>query len=164
MSNENDMRPDAPAVHPTQAAEIADGLRDANFCAVQRRLREALAEPETVPPALLRRIVRRCEAVLAGRAAEERLHRSETLPQDELCCLTAAGLLGRLAYGRKLPEEPELPVMAQQLSGSAWLRGRAGKTPQEALRCLREIMPMQPNESAAAAGRKEPPKPQGPVR
>lgn len=163
MSNENDMRPGAPAVHPAQAAEIADSLRDADFCAVQRQLREALAEPETVPPSLLRRTVRRCEAVLAGRAAEELLHRSETLPQDELCRLTAAGLLGRLAYGRKLPEEPELPVMAQQLSESAWLRGRAGKTPQEALRCLWEVTPMQPNDPAAA-GRKEPPKPQGPVR
>ena len=112
-------------------------MREKEFMDIQSALRSAAREPENAPPALVARTVRRCEAVLAGREAEGRLRQGGELSAEEVYGLTAAGLLGRLALARHLPEEQSLPEMTRQLAVSPWLRRQVGGTAEDALRCLR---------------------------
>ena len=111
-------------------------MREKEFTDIQSALRSATREPENAPPALVARTARRCEAVLAGREAEGRLRQGGELSAEEVYGLTAAGLLGRLALGRHLPEEQSLPEMTRRLAASPWLRRQVGGTAEDALRCL----------------------------
>ncbi len=140
-------------------------MREADFQDIQRSLRAALREPE-VPAPLVQRTVRRCEAVLAGRAAKERLSRGAALSAEEVYDLTAAGVLGRLALVRRLPEGQSLPEMSRSLAASAWLRRQFNGTAAAALRCLREGTLLRGGETPQALSRPQPgqAKKNGPAR
>jgi hypothetical protein len=112
-------------------------MDEQEFLNIQSALRTATHEPESVPPSLVTRTVRRCEAVLAGRAAEAQLRQGAEIPSEKVYELAAAGVLGRLALGRRLPDGRSVPEMTQRLAGSSWLRQRMNGTAEDALRCLR---------------------------
>lgn len=114
-----------------------DDVVEKEFLNIQSALRTATREPEKAPPSLVDRTARRCEAVLAGRAAEARLRRGAELSREEVYELAAAGALGRLALGKQLPEGRSVPEMTRKLAGSPWLRQRLSGTAEDALRCLR---------------------------
>lgn len=112
-------------------------MQDKEFIGIQRALRTATHEPAGVPPALLARTMRRCEAVTAGLEAEKHLRQArEDISFDELCKLTAAGVLGRAALKRNLPEGQSVSELTCQLAASPRLRGSLDGTAEDALRCL----------------------------
>lgn len=157
MAREQNMRPGVPAAH------LSDVDRD--FEPFRSSLEQALCEPE-VPFQVVQRTARRCQAVMAGRAAEERLLGKEKLPPEEVYYLTAASLLGRLALDRKLPEGQPLPDMARALSDSAWFRSRFNGTQSEALRCLHSgaLLRDETARSTPPAARTAPTPHKGPAR
>lgn len=112
-------------------------MKEKEFIGIQCALRTATHEPAGVPPALLTRTMRRCEAVTVGLEAEEHLRQTrKDIPFDELCELTAAGVLGRAALKKNLPEEQSVPELIRRLAASPRLRSFLDGTPEGALRCL----------------------------
>ncbi len=113
-----------------------DVVREEKFMNIQSALRSAMREPESVPSALVVRTARRCEAVLAAREAENRLRGGKNLSPEEVYDLTAAGLLGQLAIGKRLPEDGTVPEMTRRLAASPWLRRHLSGTAENALHSL----------------------------
>lgn len=112
-------------------------MRDENFLNIQCALRTATEAPEAAPSGVIAHTVRRCEAVLAGREAERRLKQETELPPEKVYDLAAAGVLGQLALGRRLPEGRDISEMQRQLSASGWFRQQLSGTAENALNCLR---------------------------
>lgn len=128
-------------------------MQEKEFIGIQRALRTATREPAGVPPALLARTMRRCEAVTAGMEAERRLRQTgEAVPFEELCELTAAGVLGRAALKKNLPEGQSVPELTRRLAASPRLRGVLDGTPEGALRCLNSGVLLRGDTEKAAAG------------
>jgi hypothetical protein len=83
----------------------------------------------------------RVQGVTAGRNAEQRLEQEGShLPQKEIAYLTAAGLIGRLAFFRPLPEGCSLQQMTEQLASSPKLLQRLNRPVHETLSHLRSGM------------------------
>ena len=112
-------------------------MQEKEFIGIQHALRTATHEPAGTPPALLARTMRRCEAVTAGLNAERHLRQmGKDIAFDELCELTAAGVLGRAALKTNLPEGQSVPELIRQLAASPGLRSSLNGTAEDALRCL----------------------------
>lgn len=137
-------------------------MREKDFASMQAALRGALNEP-SAPAGLVERTQRRCEAATAGLAAESRLRQDSGLGAEEVYDLAAAGVMGRLAVAKHLPEGQSLPEMHRRLAGSQWLRERTGATAADALRALREGTFLRGGEPPRET-RREPPHKNGPAR
>ncbi len=114
-------------------------MQDEEFIEIQSALRRATHEPAGVPASLMADTMRRCEAVAVGRNAEEHLCRSgkgSDLSFDELCELTAAGLLGRIAMKKSLPEGQSIPELIRRIAALPGLRESLSGTAEDAIRCL----------------------------
>ena len=138
-------------------------MREKDFESMQTMLRRALDEP-SAPAGLVERTRRRCEAAVAGQAAETRLRQDGGLSAEEIYDLAAAGVMGRLAVARHLPEGQSLPEMHRRLAGSQWLRERTGTTAADALRTLREGTFLHGGGEAPHETRREPHQKNGPAR
>lgn len=139
-------------------------MREKDFTGIQAALRRALNEPPA-PAGLVERTRRRCEAAAAGLAAESRLRQDDALRTEEIYDLAAAGVMGRLAVAKHLPEGQSLPEMHRRLAGSQWLRERTGATAAETLRALREGSFLHGGgEPPREARRETPPQKNGPAR
>ncbi len=113
-------------------------MREEAFEKIQSALRTAMCEPDSAPSALVARTALRCETVLSGREAENRLRQEPNLPAEEVYSLTAAGLLGRLAFTRQLPMTGQsFAEMQKQLASSEWFQGKLNGTVENALCSLR---------------------------
>lgn len=138
-------------------------MRENDFASIQRILRGALDEP-SAPAGLVERTQRRCEAAVAGQMAESRLSQGSGLNTEEIYDLAAAGVMGRLAVAKHLPEGQSLPEMHRRLAGSQWLRERTGTTAADVLRTLREGTFLRGGGEAPHETRREPPQKNGPAR
>ena len=87
-----------------------------NEITIKNRI-EAAVEEQRAPEKLVEQTVLRAQGIVAGRSAEQRLEQEgERLPEDEVAYLTAAGVIGRLAFLRPLPEGGSLRQMTEQLA------------------------------------------------
>ena len=124
-------------------------MRDKEFLSIQSALRTAVCEPEAAPPSLVMRTARRCEAVLAGRWAENRLRHGEDLPAEEVYSLAAASVLGKLALGGKMPDGQSVSEMGQKISTSEWFRRQFSGTAADALNRLHSGVVLRGNAEAS---------------
>ena len=108
-----------------------------NEMTIKNRIEAAEAIPNP-PEALVAQTVLRVQGIVAGRSAEQRLEQEgDRLPREELAQLTAAGLIGRLALSRPLPEGSTLAQMTEQLAASPQLQQRLNRPVSETLSRLR---------------------------
>ena len=111
-----------------------------NEMTIKNRIEDAMGTPHA-PEKLVNQTVLRVQGIVAGRSAEQRLEREgSSLPKEEIARLTAAGLIGRLAVSRPLPEGSSLQQMTQQLASSAKLQQRLNRPVEETLSRLRSGM------------------------
>ena len=137
-----------------------------NEMTIKNRIEAAEAIPNP-PEALVAQTVLRVQGIVAGRSAEQRLEQEgDRLPREELAQLTAAGLIGRLALSRPLPEGSTLAQMTEQLAASPQLQQRLNRPVEETLSHLRsgklfgELSAQTPvREAPVAEGPKEIPPP-----
>ena len=128
---------------------------------IKSRIESAVVSPNA-PEKLVQQTILRVQGITAGRNAEQRLEQEgNRLPKEEVAHLTAAGLIGRLALSRPLPEGSSLRKMTEQLAASPNLLQRLNRPVEETLSRLRSGMllkefGMQPPERA--------PEPVSPVR
>ena len=96
---------------------------------------------QKAPETLVKQTVLRVQGIVAGRSAEQRLEQEgNRLPKEEVAHLTAAGLIGRLALSRPLPEGSSLRKMTEQLAASPNLLQRLNRPVEETLSRLRSGM------------------------
>ena len=111
-----------------------------NEMTIQNRIEAAVENPKA-PEKLVEQTVLRVRGIIAGRDAEQRLEQEgDRLPKEEVAYLTAAGLIGRLALSRALPEGGSLQQMTEQLAASPSLQQRLNRPVQETLSRLRSGM------------------------
>ena len=127
-------------------------MQDSDFYKIQYALRTASGEPEGVPPELMTSVRKRCQAVAAGREAERRLKSGGDIAAEEIYELTAAGIIGRAAMRKNLPEGQNVTDMISRFSKSARLRGRLNGTAENALRTVESDLFLR----GPAGGREEP--------
>ena len=133
-----------------------------NEITIKNRI-EAAVEEQRAPEKLVEQTVLRAQGIVAGRSAEQRLEQEgDRLPQEEVAYLTAAGLIGRLAFLRPLPEGGSLRQMTEQLAGNPKLQQWMKRPVAETLSHLRsgklfgEISAQTPvREAPGAEGPKE---------
>jgi hypothetical protein len=102
---------------------------------------EAAVETQQAPEKLVKQTILRAQGIAAGRNAERRLEQEgDQLPKEEVAYLTAAGLIGRLAFSRPLPEGSSLRQMTEQLAASPRLQQRLNRPVEETLSRLRSGM------------------------
>jgi hypothetical protein len=102
---------------------------------------EAAVETQRAPEKLVNQTILRAQGIAAGRDAERRLEQEgDQLPKEEVAYLTAAGLIGRLAFSRPLPEGSSLHQMTEQLAASPRLQQRLNRPVEETLSRLRSGM------------------------
>jgi hypothetical protein len=111
-----------------------------NDVTIKNRI-EAAVGVQKAPEKLVQQTILRVQGVTAGRNAEQRLEQEGShLPQKEIAYLTAAGLIGRLAFFRPLPEGCSLQQMTEQLASSPKLLQRLNRPVHETLSHLRSGM------------------------
>ena len=103
-----------------------------NEVTIKKRI-EATEEIQKAPEKLVKQTILRVQGIVAGRSAEQRLEQEgESLSKEEVAHLTAAGVIGRLAVSRPLPEGGSLRQMTEQLAASPrlqqWLNRPVGET------------------------------------
>jgi hypothetical protein len=104
---------------------------------IKKRIEAAMGE-RTAPEKLIKQTVLRAQGIVAGRNAEQRLEQEgDHLSKEEMAYLTAAGLIGRLAFSRPLPEGGSLQQMTEQLAANPKLRQRLNRPVEETLSYLR---------------------------
>ena len=102
---------------------------------------EAAEGIQRAPEKLVKQTILRVQGIVAGRDAEQRLEQEgDSLPKEEVAHLTAAGLIGRLALSRPLPEGSSLQQMTRQLAASPRLQQRLNRPVEETLSRLRSGM------------------------
>ena len=107
---------------------------------MKSRIRAA-AEGPNAPEKLVQQTILRVQGIAAGRNAEQRLEQEGScLPKEEVAYLTAAGLIGRLAFLRPLPDGSSLPQMTKQLAASPKLLQRLNRPVEDTLSRLRSGM------------------------
>ena len=108
-----------------------------NEVTIKNRI-EAVVGDRRAPEKLVLQTILRAQGIVAGRSAEQRLEQEgEGLPKEEVAYLTAAGLIGRLAFSRRLPEGGSLRQMTEQLAANPRFRQRLNRPVKETLRQLR---------------------------
>ena len=108
-----------------------------NEMTIKNRIEDAMGTPRA-PEKLVNQTVLRVQGIVAGRSAEQRLEREgSSLPKEEIARLTAAGLIGRLAVSRPLPEGSSLQQMTEQLAANPRLRQTLNRPVKETLNSLR---------------------------
>ena len=111
-----------------------------NDVTIKSRIETAIGI-RSAPEKLVAQTVLRVQGIVAGRSAEQRLEQEgDRLPKEEVAYLTAAGLIGRLAISRPLPEEGSLRQMTEQLAASPKLQQRLNRPVGETLSRLRSGM------------------------
>ena len=86
----------------------------------------------------MKQTILRVQGIVAGRSAEQRLEQEgESLSKEEVAHLTAAGVIGRLAASRALPEGGSLGQMTEQLATSPRLQQWLNRPVEETLSRLR---------------------------
>jgi hypothetical protein len=102
---------------------------------------EAAVGIQRAPENLVQQTILRVQGIVAGRSAEQRLEQEgNRLSKEEVADLTAAGLIGRLALSRPLPEGSSLQQMTRQLAASPRLQQRLNRPVEETLSRLRSGM------------------------
>ena len=121
---------------------------------IKSRIEAAVMSPKA-PEKLVQQTILRVQGIAAGRNAEQRLEQEGSrLPKEEVAYLTAAGLIGRLAFLRPLPEGSSLPQITKQLAASPNLLKRLNRPVEETLSRLRsgilfsEISAQSPQQEA----------------
>ena len=111
-----------------------------NEVTIKSRIETAI-DIRSAPKRLVDQTVLRVQGIVAGRSAEQRLEQEgDRLPKEEVAYLTAAGLIGRLAISRALPEGASLRQMTEQLAASPKLQQRLNRPVGETLSRLRSGM------------------------
>ena len=111
-----------------------------NEVTIKNRIEAAVGD-RRAPEKLVDQTVLRAQGIAAGRSAEQRLEQEgDRLPKEEVAYLTAAGLIGRLAMSRPLPEGGSLQQMTEQLAASPRLQQRLNRPVEETLSRLRSGM------------------------
>ena len=126
-----------------------------NEVTIKSRIETAI-DIRSAPKRLVDQTVLRVQGIVAGRSAEQRLEQEgDHLPKEEVAYLTAAGLIGRLAISRALPEGVSLRQMTEQLAASPKLQQRLNRPVRETLSRLRSGMLL--GEIGAQTPTREPP-------
>ena len=126
-----------------------------NEVTIKSRIETAI-DIRSAPKRLVDQTVLRVQGIVAGRSAEQRLEQEgDRLPKEEVAYLTAAGLIGRLAISRALPEGASLQQMTEQLAASPKLQQRLNRPVGETLSRLRSGMLL--GEIGAQTPTREPP-------
>lgn len=125
-------------------------MHDEHFLKIQNALRRATHEPEAAPAPLLARTAHRCEAVWAGREADDRLRRRAAHSVQEVCELAAASALGQTALRQELPLGQSVQDMIARLAASPQLRAHLPAAAEEALRAVSR--PSEPQAPKAKEG------------
>ena len=126
-----------------------------NEVTIKSRIETAI-DIRSAPKRLVDQTVLRVQGIVAGRGAEQRLEQEgDHLPKEEVAYLTAAGLIGRLAISRALPEGSSLRQMTEQLAASPKLQQRLNRPVGETLSRLRSGMLL--GEIGAQTPTREPP-------
>jgi hypothetical protein len=126
-----------------------------NEVTIKSRIETAI-DIRSAPKRLVDQTVLRVQGIVAGRGAEQRLEQEgDHLPKEEVAYLTAAGLIGRLAISRALPEGASLRQMTEQLAASPKLQQRLNRPVGETLSRLRSGMLL--GEIGAQTPTREPP-------
>ena len=126
-----------------------------NEVTIKSRIETAI-DIRSAPKRLVDQTVLRVQGIVAGRSAEQRLEQEgDRLPKEEVAYLTAAGLIGRLAISRALPEGASLQQMTEQLAASPKLQQRLNRPVGETLSRLRSGMLLA--EIGAQTPTREPP-------
>ena len=126
-----------------------------NEVTIKSRIETAI-DIRSAPKRLVDQTVLRVQGIVAGRSAEQRLEQEgDRLPKEEVAYLTAAGLIGRLAISRPLPEGASLRQMTEQLAASPKLQQRLNRPVGETLSRLRSGMLL--GEIGAQTPTREPP-------
>ena len=126
-----------------------------NEVTIKSRIETAI-DIRSAPKRLVDQTVLRVQGIVAGRSAEQRLEQEgDHLPKEEVAYLTAAGLIGRLAISRALPEGSSLRQMTEQLAASPKLQQRLNRPVGETLSRLRSGMLL--GEIGAQTPTREPP-------
>ena len=126
-----------------------------NEVTIKSRIETAI-DIRSAPKRLVDQTVLRVQGIVAGRSAEQRLEQEgDHLPKEEVAYLTAAGLIGRLAISRALPEGSSLRQMTEQLAASPKLQQRLNRPVGETLSRLRSGMLL--GEIGAQIPTREPP-------
>ena len=108
-----------------------------NEVTIKKRI-EATEEIQKAPEKLVKQTILRVQGIVAGRSAEQRLEQEgESLSKEEVAHLTAAGVIGRLAASRSLPEGGSLGQMTEQLATSPRLQQWLNRPVEETLSRLR---------------------------
>ena len=108
-----------------------------NEVTIKSRIETAIGAPKPSEK-LVQQTVLRVQGIVAGRNAEQRLEQEgDRLSKEEVAYLTAAGLIGRLAISRALPEGSSLRQMTEQLAASPKLQQRLNRPVGETLSRLR---------------------------
>lgn len=124
-----------------------------NFKQIQQQLAAALNEPRA-PQRLIEQTRRRCEAVVWGRQAEQRLaQQGAPLSQEEIGKLAAISTLGQLALTKRLPDGMSLSHLAQQIADEPCFQRQLGGTAHDTLRSLRSGALMRQTAQTRAAHR-----------
>ena len=111
-----------------------------NEMTIKNRIEAAVISPKA-PERLVQQTVLRVQGITAGRSAEQRLEQDGgRLAKEEVAYLTAAGLIGRLAFSRPLPEGSSLRQMTEPLAGSPQLLQVLNRPVAETLSRLRSGM------------------------
>ena len=126
-----------------------------NEVTIKSRIETAIGAPKPSEK-LVQQTVLRVQGIVAGRNAEQRLEQEgDRLSKEEVAYLTAAGLIGRLAISRSLPEGGSLRQMTEQLAASPKLQQRLNRPVAETLSRLRSGMLL--GEIGAQTPTREPP-------
>ena len=126
-----------------------------NEMTIKNRI-EAAVGIQRAPENLVQQTILRVQGIVAGRSAEQRLEQEgNRLSKEEVADLTAAGLIGRLALSRPLPEGSSLQQMTRQLAASPRLQQRLNRPVEETLSRLRSGMLL--GEIGAQTPTREPP-------
>jgi hypothetical protein len=126
-----------------------------NEVTIKSRIETAI-DIRSAPKRLVDQTVLRVQGIVAGWGAEQRLEQEgDHLPKEEVAYLTAAGLIGRLAISRALPEGSSLRQMTEQLAASPKLQQRLNRPVGETLSRLRSGMLL--GEIGAQTPTREPP-------
>ena len=108
-----------------------------NDVTIKNRI-EAAMGVQKAPEKLVQQTVLRVQGIAAGRNAEQRLEQEgHRLTGEEIAHLTAASLIGRLAFSRPLPEGSSLQQMTEQLAASPKLLQMLNRPVHETLSRLR---------------------------
>ena len=108
-----------------------------NEMTIKNRIEDAVGT-QSAPEKLVKQTVLRVQGIVAGRSAEQRLEQEGNgLPKEEVAYLTAAGVIGRLAASRALPEGGSLGQMTEQLATSPRLQQWLNRPVEETLSRLR---------------------------